>query len=189
MSRNDREHLNRAQDQAGIGPHAAAAVDLVSIRELDGVRIVDGDADVRGWDVCTINGAKVGVVHDLLVDRARGEVVMLDVDLAGSNRHTLAPLRAAQIDRVRRIVLLDSADLTGPADVAALSQRPVVDDRVRTASVDLAAETRSADVQRSTDGMEEIVVERRPVVYEEVVVRRRVVDPSDPAAPPPDAPR
>jgi sporulation protein YlmC with PRC-barrel domain len=141
MARIERDASNRAQDQAGIGPHAGAAVDLVSIRELDGVRVVAGDADVRGWDVCTINGAKVGTVDDLLVDRARGEVVMLDVDLVGSNRRVLAPIRAAQIDRVRRIVLLDSADLNGPADVASLSQRPVVAEESRTTHVDRAAES------------------------------------------------
>jgi len=181
------------RDQAGIGPHAAAAVDLVPLRQLEGVRVVEGDADVRGWDVCTINGAKVGTVDDLLVDRARGEVVMLDVDLAGSSRHVLAPLRAAQIDRTRRIVLIDSADLNGPADVAALSQRPTASDVVpaRTTTTEQVVADRPADVQRAADGIEETVIERRPVVYEEVVVRRRVVDPNDPAAQrdPADPPR
>jgi hypothetical protein len=43
--------------------------------------------------------------------------------------------------------------------------------------------SRPADIQRSADGTEEIVVERRPVVYEEVVVRRRVVDPANAAEP------
>ena len=182
MSRMDREHVLRAQDQAGIGPHAAAAVDLVSLRDLEGVRIVEGDADIRGWDVCTINGAKVGTVDDLLVDRARGEVVMLDVDLVGSSRHVLAPIRAAQIDRVRRIVLIDSADLNGPADLAA-STPPVADETGRAPVARGAADpSRPADVQRAADGTEEVVVERRPVVYEEVVVRRRVVEPPDSGA-------
>jgi sporulation protein YlmC with PRC-barrel domain len=158
------------KDQAGIGPHAAAAPDLVPLRELKDVRVVEGDADVRGWEVCTINGAKVGVVEDLLVDRAHGEVVMLDVKLTGSSRHTMAPIRAAQIDRARRIVLMDSADLNGPGDVA-LSSRPASTEAPR------AAELPVGDtVRRSADGVEEVVVERRPVVYEEVV-RRRVVDP------------
>jgi sporulation protein YlmC with PRC-barrel domain len=199
MARMDHEDLNRSRlDQAGIGPHAGAAVDLVPLRQLDGVRVVEGDADVRGWDVCTINGAKVGVVDDLLVDRARAEVVMLDVDLTGSNRHTLAPIRAAQIDRVRRIVLIDSADLNGP-DVAALAT-PVADiarptDTARPADVapaPIAGEAiraadvaHPADVRRMADGTEETVVERRPIVYEEVVVRRRVADPADPANPAP----
>jgi sporulation protein YlmC with PRC-barrel domain len=171
-------------DQAGIGPHAGAAVDLVPFRKLEGVRVVEGDADVRGWDVCTINGAKVGTVDDLLVDRARGEVVMLDVDLVGSSRHVLAPIRAAQIDRVRRIVLIDSADLNGPADVASLSRPAAAADTTRVADVAPTAEVRAAD------GVEETVIERRPVVYEEVVVRRRVVDPADPGSDrPADPPR
>jgi hypothetical protein len=178
------------RDQAGIGPHAAAAVDLVPLRQLEGIRVVEGDADVRGWDVCTINGAKVGTVDDLLIDRARGEVVMLDVDLVGSSRHTLAPIRAAQIDRTRRIVLIDSADLNGPADLASLSQRPVADDAsaARAAAAERVVTDRPADVRLAADGTEETVVERRPVVYEEVVVRRRVVDPADPASPAPDGP-
>jgi sporulation protein YlmC with PRC-barrel domain len=144
------------------------------------VKIVDGDADVRGWDVCTINGAKVGTVDDLLVDRAHGEVVMLDVDLAGSNRHTLAPIRGVQIDRARRIVLIDSADLNGPADAAALASRPAATEVPRSIDAPLADSTR-----RLADGVEETVVERRPVVYEEVVVRRKVVDPESPEPPAP----
>jgi sporulation protein YlmC with PRC-barrel domain len=167
------------RDQAGIGPHAAAAVDLVPLRKLEGVRVVEGDADVRGWDVCTINGAKVGTVDDLLVDRAGGEVVMLDVDLAGSNRHVLAPIRAAQIDRTRRIVLIDSADLNGPADVASLA-RPAA--TAAATDTPRAAELPPTTEVRAADGAEETVIERRPVVYEEVVVRRRVVDPADPTS-------
>src|SRR4051812_8269438 len=164
------------RDQAGIGPHAAAAPDLVPLREMKDVRVVEGDADVRGWDVCTINGAKVGVVEDLLVDRAHGEVVMLDVSLTGSSRHTLAPIRAAQIDRARRIVLMDSADLNGPGDVA-LSSRPAATEAPR------AAELRADDtVRRNAGGGGEVVVGRRPVVYEEVVGRRGVA-PDRPAPP------
>ena len=180
MARMDRDEVRGAhRDQAGIGPHAAAATDLVPLRELTDVQVVEGDADIRGWDVCTINGAKVGTVAELLVDRAHGEVVMLDVDLVASKRHTLAPIRAAQIDRVRRIVLIDSADLNGPADVASLgrpAEATAALDGARTA--DLAP---PADV-RAMEGAEETVIERRPVVYEEVVVRRRVVDPADRAA-------
>jgi sporulation protein YlmC with PRC-barrel domain len=174
----DREDLpGSRRDQAGIGPHVAAAADLVPLRQLGDVRVVEGDADVRGWDVCTINGAKVGVVDDLLVDRAHGEVVMLDVALVGTSRHTLAPLRAVQIDRVRRIVLIDSADLNGPADVAALSSRPLASDAPRAADL-----PRDEAIPRSAERADEVVVERRPVVYEEVV-RRRVAEPDNPDRP------
>jgi hypothetical protein len=172
-------------DQAGIGPHATGAADLVPLRNLHEIRVAEGDPDIRGWEVVTLSGTKVGTVDELLVDRARGEVVMLDIDLAGSDRHTLAPIRAVQIDRARRVVIIDSADLKGPADVAALSRgearaaptevaAPRDDNRVR------LTDARVADAAVSAD-RDEVVVERRPVVYEEVVVRRRAADPSAPA--------
>src|SRR5690349_19942042 len=57
---------------------------------------------------------------DMLVDTDANEVVMLDVDLAGGDRHTLAPVRAAQLDRTRRVVTLDSADLSDEEAVPSL---------------------------------------------------------------------
>jgi hypothetical protein len=187
MEHGDSGHLRR--DQAGIGPYVKGDAQLVPLGELGDVHVAAGDADVRGWDVCTLNGTKVGVVHELLVDRAQGEVVMLDVDLTGSNRHTLTPIRSAQIDRARRIVVVDSADLNGPGDVSMLAnanadttQRAARTETVPAARTDTrtdaANDTRAASAT-SADGVEETVVERRPVVYEEVVVRRRTVDPKD----------
>jgi sporulation protein YlmC with PRC-barrel domain len=176
MDQRDRAEVSRTRDQAGIGPHATDATDLVPLGKLAGIRVAEGDADIRGWEVCTLSGTKVGTVHELLVDRATKEIVMLDVDLAGADRHTLAPIRAAQIDRVRRIVILDSADLAGAA-------HPVSGHSVRTDTVPRSDDTSlrrpaalSADANANLH-VEETVVERRPVVYEEVVVRRRTVEP------------
>ena len=189
MEHGGSDHTRR--DQAGIGPYVKGGADLVPLRELGDVHVAQGDADIRGWDVCTLNGTKVGVVHELLVDRAQGEVVMLDVDLTGSNRHTLTPIRSAQIDRARRIVVVDSADLNGPADVSMLAhadttqraarteETPVARDTRTDTRSDAKTETRAVSEAKSSDGVEETVVERRPVVYEEVVVRRRTVDPKD----------
>lgn len=36
---------------------------------------------------------------------------MLGIDVEGSNRRTLAPMRAAQLDREERVVRIDTADL------------------------------------------------------------------------------
>jgi hypothetical protein len=58
-----------------------------------------------------VSGRQLGAVSDLLVDPDAGEVVLLDVDLPGSDRHTFVPIRVAQIDRARRVVLMDSADV------------------------------------------------------------------------------
>ena len=58
-----------------------------------------GEPDIRGWEVRTVTGRQLGTVSDLLVDRAKGEVVLLDVDLPGTDRHTFVPIRIVQIDR------------------------------------------------------------------------------------------
>jgi hypothetical protein len=86
---------------------------------------------------------------------------MLDVDMAGTNRHALLPIRLAEIDRARRIVRADSGDLeeqsatTLPGHASVSTEDPA---RHRTV--------------RYADAGSERVVERRPIV-EETVVRRR----------------
>ena len=110
------------RDQAGIGPHPGEAVNLVPLRELDGFKVADGEPDIRGWNVRTLAGREIGEVQDLLVDKNLGEVVMLDINLANSDRHTLAPIRAVQIDRVRRSIIVDSGDI-GTAEAELPSMR------------------------------------------------------------------
>ena len=117
-----------SRDAAGIGPHVRPGVRLVPLRELDHYDIAAGEADIRGWSVQTVSGREVGQVADLLVDTTTDEVVMLDVDLAGSDRHTLAPIRAAQIDRVRRVGVMDSADLREVSDFPSLSRHEALSD-------------------------------------------------------------
>lgn len=111
MDHNDR--IDRgARDAAGVGPYAHERAGLVPLSTLSSWSVSDGEPDVRGWEVRTVAGRHLGSVKDLLIDAKAGEVVMLDVDLAGSDRHSLVPIRVAQIDRGRRIILMDSADLT-----------------------------------------------------------------------------
>lgn len=118
-----RPNQSRGQrDQAGIGPHPGEAVNLVPLRELDGFKVADGEPDIRGWNVRTLAGREIGEVQDLLVDRNLGEVVMLDINLANSDRHTLAPIRAVQIDRTRRSIIVDSGDI-GTAEAEMPSMR------------------------------------------------------------------
>ena len=165
---------DRQRDAAGIGPYAQDAERLVRLSDLGKWDVADGEPDIRGWEVRTVGGRELGKIQELLVDPDAGEVVMLDVDLTGTHQHALVPLRIVEIDRPRRIVRMDSSDLT-PAEreavaeaegaSAASSERPV-------------RERKWADTGRvkyPSHGDEEVVVERRPVV-EEVVVRRRLVD-------------
>ena len=151
----------RPGDAAGIGPYARERERLVRLSEMRGWNVVDGESDIRSWEVKTLSGKVLGNVRELLVDSDAGEVVMIDVDLAGSDRHALLPIRLAEIDRARRVVRADSGDLE-------ILEADGVEPRVTTDSAD-ARQIRYADASG------ERVVERRPIV-EETVVRRRERD-------------
>ena len=126
MSRRDESRVNR--DAAGVGPHVRGGTRLLPLGELDRIRIAEGEPDIRGWEISMLSGTVIGRVTDLLVDPDAGEVVMLDVDLAGTDRHSYAPIRAAQIDRARRRVIIDSAELHDMNDVPSLARSEALSD-------------------------------------------------------------
>jgi len=99
------------RDAAGFGPYYRSDSELVPLRDLADWQLARGEPDIRGWEVRTVSGRTIGTVRDLLVDRHTREVVLLDLDLAGGHRRARAPLRSAQIDRVGRVLRMDSADL------------------------------------------------------------------------------
>jgi len=146
MSRNDRE----TRDAAGIGPYAHERERLVALSTLDSWKVSDGEPDVRGWEVRTVNNRQLGTVNDLLIDPDAGEAVLLDVDLPGSARHTFVPIRVVQIDRERRIILMDSADL--PTDEVERTADPVTGRR--------ASDIAEAKTVRYPRTDREVVVER-----------------------------
>ena len=161
------------RDAAGVGPYARERESLVALSTLGSWKVSDGEPDIRGWDVCTVSGRQLGSVHDLMIDPNAAEVVLVDVDLPGTDRHTFVPIRVVQIDRARRLVLMDSADLpesdlarTGDAIVAdrqasdigtvryprwdreVTHDRPVLADESVPPSSALAAERRRSERRR-----------------------------------------
>lgn len=131
----DREERDREarvdSDAAGVGPYARDTERLVKLSDLDGWDIAEGEPDIRGWEVRTVSGRELGEVKELLVDPDSREVVMLDVDLSGTDEHAMLPIRVAELDRDRRIVRVDSADLrrtsaeAAEAGTAAADEIPV----------------------------------------------------------------
>jgi len=112
MARDERAR----RDAAGVGADPEFSRRLYSIDDLKDYRIASGEPDVRGWEVRTLNGREVGAVEDLLVDPARGEVVMLEVDLDRSGRHVSIPLRSVQLDRDHNHVIVDSGDIADTSE-------------------------------------------------------------------------
>jgi hypothetical protein len=107
MDRPDRDDASRETDD----PFATERERLVPMSTLESWTVSEGEPDVRGWEVRTIGGRRLGVVGDLLIDDTAGEVVFLDIDLSASDRRTFVPVRVVLIDRARQLVLMDSADL------------------------------------------------------------------------------
>jgi hypothetical protein len=122
MQRDDRG----GRDAAGIGPYAREREGLVTLSSLGSWNVSDGDPDIRGWEVRTVSGRQLGQVAELLVDAKAGEVVMLDIDLPGTDQHSFVPIRVVEIDRARRIVLMDSADLPTLTEARDTRGAPVV---------------------------------------------------------------
>jgi len=106
MARRDRS----GSDSAGVGPDPASAAQLRRLSDVKGLDVASGEPDVRGWEVRTVGGDRLGRVDDLLVDESSREVVMLDVSLREGDRHIEVPIRSAQLDRSRHHVIIDSAD-------------------------------------------------------------------------------
>ena len=136
------------RDIAGVGPYAREREALVPMSTISWT-VSDGEPDIRGWDILTVSGKQLGTVSDLLVDAKAHEVVMLDVDLPGTDRHTFVPIRVVQIDRERRVVVMDSADLP-TSEIARVEERAPDDVRPLDGGTGRYAET-------------ERVVERRPI--------------------------
>ena len=187
--------------EAGVGPDPRQARHLAPLGELKHFRVAEGDPDIRGWTVYTSNGREIGVVKDLLVDTARGEVVMLDVDLKDTDRCTLAPIRAAWVDSEHKRVILDGAQLGKDDELPTLGRTTLTDDDARHFGERFERTYGGRGWDREHEyrirrANEEMRLQRRPVAppsaiadaasassapSAEVVVERRVVSADEPS--------
>ncbi len=108
---------------AATGSRAdATAGQLARLSDMDDFKVADGEPDIRGWDVKTADGQKLGDVDDLLVDTATLQVRYIVVELESEfaadkdHRHALAPIGSARLDDDEDDVLLPLRT----ADIAAL---------------------------------------------------------------------
>lgn len=150
-----KERLRR--DIAGVGPEPRRA-GLHPLSGLKEFRISKGEPDIRGWEVRTLNGREVGRVDDLLVDTDAGEVVMMDIEMRGSERHVELPIRSAQIDHHANRVIVDSGDVELYAGGLGENVRTRADrdergyiDRDRDATPDSVEDLRDRETEREAE--------------------------------------
>jgi sporulation protein YlmC with PRC-barrel domain len=171
----------RSTDQAGTGPDPRLSRHLMPLREAKRYRLAKGEPDIRGWSVFTSSGQEVGRVGDLLVDPSMGEVVMFDVNRGDTGDQTIAPLRAAWIDRETKRVIIDASFITPQSDAYAYTttMRTPVSPPAGMTDEEIARERQREGRDLSRD--------ERTVRSDEVVVDRRLADADEPL--PSDAPR
>lgn len=121
------EESRGLRDEANVGPDPRRARELRPLKDLRW-KVADGEPDIRGWPVYASTGRELGVVEDLMIDTEAGEVVMLDVDLKRDDRHTLAPLRAAWIDRKTKRVVVDARELGADDALPSLARSGTLSD-------------------------------------------------------------
>ena len=179
--RGSRKARRGMRDEAGVGPNPSDARRLVPMKDLDNYKVADGEPDIRGWNVFTATGRELGDIEDLLVDTDMGEVVMIDIDLKRDDRHTLAPIKAAWIDRESHRVVLNTSMFDVDGEIReSVPSRPVdvTPDRARAEATRDVDEVRAADLQPERRRFVRYGPSHDKMVVEEVV-RRRVVDPAD----------
>lgn len=93
-------------------PRGSTPGPLRHLSDLDDYDVVDGEPDIRGWDVRSADGLRVGEVKDLVVDCGSLAVRYMEVELDGdrlaieSGRRALLPLGTARLNDDEDVVVL-----------------------------------------------------------------------------------
>ena len=107
---------------------------IVPLDELSDFQVADDDPDVRGWDVLSADGQRIGEVDNLLVDTAAMKVRYLDVEVDGEllsgdrDRHVLVPIGYARLDRDDNRIQVDSLNSTDVGALPAYAHEPITRD-------------------------------------------------------------
>ena len=105
---------------------------VIPLDELDDYEIADGDPDVRGWEVRSADGQRIGEVDNLLIDTAAMKVRYLAVDLddevGGSDnedRHILIPIGYAQLHETDDRIVVEGLNSTDVTSLPTYSHEPL----------------------------------------------------------------
>jgi photosynthetic reaction center H subunit len=103
--------LRHDDDLHRAGTTAAVESGVLPLKELKDFQVAKGDPDVRGWEVLSNDGRRIGKVDDLLVDTAAMKVRYLDVDLDDDLRNLAAGGTGPGTKRDNILIPIGSAHL------------------------------------------------------------------------------
>jgi len=112
---------------------------VVPMRQLDDFKVAEGDPDVRGWEVMSADGRRIGQVEELMVDTEAMKVRYLDVEveqgMVAEGGHVLVPIGYARLEQDGRRVMVDNLQSSQLATMPVYDRSPVTrdfEDRVET---------------------------------------------------------
>lgn len=106
---------------------------IIPLDELPDFKVAEGDPDIRGWEVMSADGRRIGEVDQLLVDSEARKVRYLDVDLedglgAGEDPHVLIPIGYARLDEGSDRVVVDTLMSSDVAGLPPYTRGPITRD-------------------------------------------------------------
>jgi sporulation protein YlmC with PRC-barrel domain len=107
---------------------------IVPLDELDDFKVADEDPDVRGWDVFSADGRRIGEVDNLLVDTSAMKVRYLDIELDNkelgleADRHVLLPVGYARLDDDDDRVIVDELQTSDLRNLPEYHHGPITRD-------------------------------------------------------------
>jgi photosynthetic reaction center H subunit len=114
--RHDAQHEGRDEHRQHTSPNERDVTPrLVHLDDMSDLQVADGDPDIRGWDVRTADGEKIGTVKDLVIDTGLMKVRYIEAKIdkevlnAADDRHVLIPIGSARLDDDEDDVYLSSA--------------------------------------------------------------------------------
>ena len=102
---------------------------IAKLKDLDNYEVADHEPDIRGWDVMSTDGRRIGEVEDLIVDTAAMKVRYMNVELdndyraSDANRQILIPVGHAQLHDNDDNVVVDGLKATDVRAVPAYGGR------------------------------------------------------------------
>lgn len=108
-------HGDAKRSTSAAGSERDVTPRLVHLGDMSDLQVADGDPDIRGWDVRTADGEKIGKVKDLVVDTGLMKVRYFEAQIdkeaisASDDRDVLIPIGSARLDDDEDDVYLSSS--------------------------------------------------------------------------------